>query len=88
MFLIRLISGCIVGYFIGCIIAGIIMAIRDYKPYEFKKEDGLQGYILLMRKFIIQAPIYALMIVPAIYIYIIKHHSAYINFLEKLIILK
>lgn len=25
MFLIRLISGCIVGHFIGCIIAGIIM---------------------------------------------------------------
>lgn len=37
MFLIRLISGCIVGHFIGCIIAGIIMEIRDYKPYEFKK---------------------------------------------------
>lgn len=86
MFLIRLISGCIVGYFIGCIIAGIIMKIRDYKPYKFKKEDGLQGYILLMREFIIQAPIYALIIVPAIYI--IKHHSAYMNFLEKLVTLK
>ena len=69
MFLIRLISGSIVGHFIGCIIAGIIMEIRDYKPYEFKKEDGLQGYILLMREFIIQAPLYVLMIVPAIYIY-------------------
>lgn len=86
MFLIRLLSGCIVGHFIGCIIAGIIMEIWDYKPYEFKKEDGLQGYILLMREFIIQAPIYVLMIVLAIYI--IKHHSAYMNFLEKLITLK
>lgn len=86
MFLIRLISGCIVGYFIGCIIAGIIMEFRDYTPYEFKKEDGLQGYILLMREFIIKAPIYVLMIVLAIYIF--KHHNAYINFLEKLIILK
>jgi len=70
MFLIRLISGCIVGHFIGCIIAGIIIEIRDYKPYEFKKEDGLQGYILLIRSLIIRAPIYVLMIVPAIYIYI------------------
>ena len=86
MFLIRLISGCIVGYFIGCIIAGIIMGIRDYTPYEFKKEDGLQGYILLIREIIIRAPIYVLMIVPAIYI--IKHHSAYMNFLEKLVTLK
>lgn len=86
MFLIRLISGCIVGHFIGCIIAGIIMGIRDYKPYEFKKEDGLQGYILLIREIIIRAPIYVLMIVPAIYI--IKHHSAYMNFLEKLVTLK
>ena len=88
MFLIRLISGCIVGHFIGCIIAGIIIEIRDYKPYEFKKEDGLQGYILLIRSLIIRAPIYVLMIVPAIYIYIIKHHSAYMNFLEKLVTLK
>lgn len=86
MFLIRLISGCIVGHFIGCIIAGIIMEIRDYKPYEFKKEDGLQGYILLIRELIIRIPIYVLMIVFAVYI--IKHHNAYINFLEKLIILK
>ena len=86
MFLIRLISGCIVGYFIGCIIAGIIMEFRDYTPYKFKKEDGLQGYILLMRELIIRAPIYVLMIVFAVYI--IKHHNAYINFLEKLIILK
>ena len=86
MFLIRLISGCIVGHFIGCIIAGIIMEIRDYKPYEFKKEDGLQGYILLIRELIIRAPIYALMIVPAICI--IKHHSAYMNLLEKLVTLK
>jgi hypothetical protein len=86
MFLIRLISGCIVGYFIGCIIAGIIMAIRNHTPYEFKKEDGFQGYILLMRELIIRAPIYIGMIVPAVYI--IKHHSAYMNFLEKLVTLK
>lgn len=68
MFLIRLISGCIVGHFIGCIIAGIIMEIRDYKPYKFKKEDGLQGYILLIRELIIRAPIYIGMITLAIYI--------------------
>ena len=83
MFLIRLISGCIVGYFIGCIIAGIIMAIRDYTPYKFKKEDGLWGYILLIRQLIVWAPIYIGMIVFAIYV--IKHRDAYMYFLEKLI---
>ena len=86
MFLIRLISGCIVGHFIGCVIAGIIMAIRDHTPYKFKKEDGLQGYILLIRELIVRAPIYVLMIVPAVYI--IKHFGAYMNFLEKLVTLK
>ena len=43
MFLIRLISGCIVGYFIGCIIAGIIMAIQNHTPYEFKKRRWTSG---------------------------------------------